>query len=93
MRLNIFFQTKAERQVTGSNLNFNNRLCNIILSIIKYNEIEYFLPGPSRERDWKASVKITKQPQKEFQDTFKGIGCCDGMFSLQVKLDSKPEYW
>ena len=42
------------------------------------------------EIDRKANIKITKQLQKEFEDVFNSIGCFDGMFSLQVKPESKP---
>ena len=52
--------------------------------------MEYFLPGPSKVSDKKASTEITKQLKKEYEDVFTGIGCFDWMFSLQVKLDSKP---
>ena len=75
---------------TGSNTNLSNRLCNDILPTVNNNEIEYFLPGPSRESDRKASIETTKQLQKEFEDVLNGIGCFDGMFSLQVKSGSKP---
>ena len=30
-----------------------------------------------------------QQLQKDFKDVFTGIGCFDGTFSLEVKLDSK----
>ena len=79
--------TETNANVHG-NLNFNNRLDNTPL--LNKNEIEYFLPGPSKESDNKANTEITKQLQKEFQAVFTGIGCFDGTFSLQVKLDSKP---
>ena len=58
--------------------------------MLNSNNFEYFLPGPSRECDRKASIKITKQLQKKFEDVFVGIVCFDGMLSLQVKPDSKP---
>ena len=54
------------------------------------NEIEYSLPGPNKENDKRVSTNITKQIQKELEEVFKGIGCFEGTFSLQVKLDSKP---
>ena len=44
------------------------------------NEIEYFLPGPNKENDKKASTNITKQIQKEFEEVFTGIGCLRGHF-------------
>ena len=58
--------------------------------MVNNNEIEDFLPGLRRESYRKASVKLTKQLQKEFEDAFNDVGCFDGMFSLQVKPDSKP---
>ena len=66
---------------------FNNRPDNTPL--LNNNEIEYFLPDPSKESDKKASTDIAKQLQKEFEDVFTGIGCFDRTFSLQVKSDSK----
>ena len=54
------------------------------------NEIEYFLPGPNKENEKRASTNITKHIQKEFEEVFMAIECFEGMFSLQVKLDSKP---
>ena len=48
--------------------------------------INYLLPGPNREADKRASVKLTKLMHYEFPDFFFGIGC----FSLQVKEGSKP---
>ena len=35
-------------------------------------------------------MEITHQIQWDIKDEFTGIGCFDGMFSLQVKPDSKP---
>ena len=32
----------------GSNSNLNNRLCNAFLPMVNNNDIEYFLPVPSR---------------------------------------------
>ena len=51
------------------------------------NEIEYFIPGPNKENDKRVSTKISKQIQKEFEEVFIGIGCFEGMLSLQVKLE------
>ena len=42
------------------------------------------------ESDRIASIKISKQLQKEFEGVFNGIHCFDGMVSLQIKPDSKP---
>ena len=52
--------------------------------------ISYFLPGPNKGNDKRATVEITQKLQKEFQDVFNGIGCFNGMFSLQLKPGSKP---
>ena len=41
------------------------------------------------QRVTKTSIKIIKQLQRGFEDLFSGIGCFDGMFSLQVKPDNK----
>ena len=84
MRSNALLQPQAERQTQQ----FNNRPYNAPLAV--NNEIEYLLPGASKDSDKKASTEITKQLQKEFQDVFTGIGSFDWMSSLQVKPDSKP---
>ena len=57
---------------------------------MKPNKINYFLPGPSQDNDKRVSAEIIQQLQRDFKDVFTGIGCFDGTFSLQVKLDSKP---
>ena len=44
------------------------------------NETEYFLTGPNKENDKRASAKITKQIQKKFKEVFTGIGCFEGTF-------------
>ena len=54
------------------------------------NTINYFLPGPNQDNDKRPSAEITQQLQRDIKDVFTGIGCFDGMFSLQVKPDSKP---
>ena len=85
------FSSGPSRETTtinDGNSDLNNRPYNAPLS--NNNEIEYFLPGPSKESDKKASALKAKQFQKEFEDAFTGIGCFDGMFSLQVKSESKP---
>ena len=54
------------------------------------SKINYFLPGPSQDNDKKVSSGIMQQLQRDFKYVFTGIGCFNGTFSLQVKLDSKP---
>ena len=54
------------------------------------NAINYFLPGPSQDNDKKVSAEIIQQLQRDFKDIATGKSCFDGMFSLQVKPDSKP---
>ena len=36
--------------------------------MVNYNEIDYFLPGLSQDNDQRASAKITKQLQRDFED-------------------------
>ena len=60
------------------------------MPMAKNNDIEYFLPGPSQESDRRENTKITEQIQRDFEDVFNHRGCFDGMFSLQLKPDSKP---
>ena len=36
------------------------------------------------------NAKIIEQLQNEFKDMFTGICCFDGLFSLHVKVSSKP---
>ena len=78
----------SRETITNNGGNLNNRHYNAPLS--NNNEIKYFLLGPSKDSDKKASTEIRKQLHKEFEDVFTGIGCFDGTFSLQVKQDSKP---
>ena len=54
------------------------------------NTIDYFLPGPNQGNYRAAGTKITQQLQRELKYAPTGIGSFDGMFSLQVKPDSKP---
>ena len=68
-----------------SNSNFNNRSDNTPLS---NNNENIFFQGKAKS-DKNASIEVTKQLQKECEDVFTGIGCFHGMFSLQVKPDSK----
>ena len=58
--------------------------------INKEPNTNYFLPGPNQDYDKRMSAEITQQLQRDFKDVFTGIGSFDGMFSLQVKPDSKP---
>ena len=51
---------------------------------------EYFLSGLNYDSNKKRSAETTQQLHKEFEDVFNGIGCFDGIFSLKLKLDSKP---
>ena len=54
------------------------------------NTINYFLPGPHQDNDKRVSAEITQQLQGYFKDVFTGIGCLAGIFSLQLKPNSKP---
>ena len=50
---------------------------------------KYFLSGPSCETDKRKSTELTQQIHKEFHIVFNGIGCFEGTFSSQLKLDSR----
>ena len=50
---------------------------------------EYFLAGPTYDSDKRKSFKSTQHIHKDFDEVFNGIGCFEGTFSLQLKLDSK----
>ena len=71
----------------GSHSNLDNN--NAFTPSVKNDNVEYFLLGPSQKSDRRASTEITKQLQRDFEDIFNGIGCFDGMFTLQLKPDSK----
>ena len=58
--------------------------------MVNKNEINYFFPGPNQDSDKRVSTVITQQQEWDFKDIFNGIGCFDGMFLLQLKLDRKP---
>ena len=72
---------------TDSNSNLNNS--NAFTPMVKVNDVTIFA-GPSQESDRIASTEITEQLQRDIEDIFNGIGCFDGMISLQLKPESKP---
>ena len=84
------FYSRPKHSKNANNHGNSNLTKDQITPLIKQWWIEYFLLGPSIESDKKACTEITKQLQREFEDVFTGIECFDGMFSLQVKPDSKP---
>ena len=51
---------------------------------------ECFLLGPTYESDKKKSAEATQQIHIDFDDVFNGIGYFEGIFSLQLKPDTKP---
>ena len=51
---------------------------------------KYFLSGPSYDTGKSKSAELTQQIHKEFNNVLNGIGCFEGTFSLQLKLDSRP---
>ena len=53
-------------------------------------EIYCIIAGLGTEVDSEASAKITLKMHEEFVTVFTGIGCFEGMFSLQIKDDAKP---
>ena len=50
---------------------------------------KYFLPCPNYVTDKRKSAELTQQIHKKF-DVFNGIGCFEGIFSLQLKPNSRP---
>ena len=54
------------------------------------NTISSLPPTPIKTMT-RVSIEITQQLQRESPDEFKGIGCFNGMFSLQLKPGSKPQ--
>ena len=74
---------------TDSILKSNNKDKTMVNNQLS-NTVDYFPPGLIDESDKRKSVEITKQLQRDFEDVFKGIGCFDDTFLLQLKLDSKP---
>ena len=51
---------------------------------------EYFLSDLTYESDRKMGDEFTQWIHKDFDDVFNNIGCFEGIFSLQLKPDSKP---
>ena len=71
--------SKVDNNVNGHNINTNvNNLTN------------YFFSSPNVEADKRKSIKLTQGIHKVFGNVFNGIGCFKGIFSLQLKPDSKP---
>ena len=70
--------------------NSNSKSNNVDKPTANNNEINYFLPATNQNNDKKASTEITQHLHRDFKDVYNGIQCFDGMFSLQVKPDSKP---
>ena len=50
----------------------------------------YFLSSPNIEVDKRKSIELMQKIHNMFDNVFNGIGCFEGMFSLQLKPDSKP---
>ena len=49
------------------------------------NLTNYFLPGPNQDNDKRVSAEITKQPNRDFEDIFSGMGCFDRTFFIADK--------
>ena len=67
---------------TGENSNLNNS--NALTSMVKNNDVKYFLPGPSQESNRRGSAEI-KNNYKGIFRCLNGIGCFDGMFLFAAK--------
>ena len=50
---------------------------------------KYFLLVPSYNTGKRKSTELKQQIHKEFNIVFNGIGCFEGTFSLQLKLDNR----
>ena len=75
-------------QITMAIQNFNNKPDNALLS--NNNEINNSFQAQEKRVPKKQALKEQSSYKRNFEDVFTGIGCFDGTFSLQVKLDSKP---
>ena len=52
--------------------------------------INYFFSSNNTDADERKSSEMTQKIHNRFGDVFNGIGCFEGMFSLQLKPDSGP---
>ena len=52
--------------------------------------INYFYSSSNTDTDKSKSNTMTQRIHEKFGDVFNGIGCFNVIFSLQLKLDSKP---
>ena len=50
----------------------------------------YSFSSPNIEADKRKGIELTWEVHNTFGDVCNGIGCFEGTFSLQLKLDSKP---
>ena len=80
---------RPEKCYTNTDRSLNSKSNHIDKPMTNSNKINYFLPGPKQENDKRVSSEITQQIQRYFKVVFNGIGCFDGAFSLQVKLESE----
>ena len=77
---------------TGSISEFENKDKPMVIDN-ESNTINYFLPGPNQDNDKRVSAEITQQLQRDFKDVLNGIGCFDGMFSLQLNQVANHIRW
>ena len=82
--------TRAEKCFVNTNIfsKFKNNDKSIVIDK-EPNKVNYLFPDPTQDNDKRMSVEIMQKLQRDFTDVFAGIGCFNGTFSLQVKLDSK----
>ena len=55
-----------------------------------HNSINYFFSSSNIMADKRQSLRMTQGIHNRFGNIFNGIGCFEGMFSLQLKPNSKP---
>ena len=79
---------KQKQLVTQAyNIQWNSNIIATITDDLNWI-IDYFLMGPSRESDKKPNTKITDQMCNEFENVLSGIGCFEGIITVQIKEGS-----
>ena len=78
-------QRIEDKCYTNTNSNKNQ----VVNKKDKYS-INFFIAGPERSANIKASFELTKVVHIELKDIYTGIGCFQETFSLQGKERAKP---
>ena len=75
---------------TNTDSNSHSKPNNVDIPKVNSSKIYYSLAGCNQDNENRGSAEITQQLKWDFKGVFNGVGCFDGIFSLQVKPDSKP---